>query len=145
MVLDSRLILFHTQPTSGRTRFLRFPHGLLAFEALPPDALWRAPGGDDAEVQATEVVRLHPAAPLRAAEERLGLSSGTLAAEGAFYAEVSTATGMIPVLLARFTTTDPPFAVAESLQGRFLTLTEVRGLLPLEMALLREAYEVILG
>ncbi|NTV97340.1 MAG: hypothetical protein HGA75_18320, partial [Thiobacillus sp.] len=32
---DLRLILAHKQRTSARVRFLRFPHGLCAFQPLP--------------------------------------------------------------------------------------------------------------
>jgi len=32
---DMRLLLAHKQKTSARVRFLRFPHGLCAFQALP--------------------------------------------------------------------------------------------------------------
>ena len=49
------------------------------------------------------------------------------------------------MLLARFTAIDPPFSAAEQLGGAFIDLTQARGLPPLELDLLRRAYEVILG
>lgn len=139
MLLDPRLILYHKQSTSGRTRFLRFDHGLLAFAPLPPEATPYRPDTP------TDVVRIHPAAPLRAAEAHLGLLPGALKAEGEFYAELDTPDGRLPILLAQFTTTDPPFAAAAALGGEFVAMTEARGLHPTELQLLREAYELILG
>jgi hypothetical protein len=51
----------------------------------------------------------------------------------------------VPVLLAGFTTIDPPFNAADSVGGRFVALTELRGLPASEMDLVRRAYTVILG
>lgn len=139
MVADVRLILFHKQSTSGRTRFLRFGSGLLAFDPLPALAALVEEGA------AASSVRPHPAAALRAAEERLGLAGGSLKAEAEFYAEIETPDGHLPVLLAAFTSIDPPFAAAAEVGGQFIALTEARGLHPLELDLARRAYETILG
>ncbi|HEY6898376.1 MAG TPA: hypothetical protein VI279_14040 [Rhodocyclaceae bacterium] len=139
MVADVRLILFHKQSTSGRTRFLRFGSGLLAFEPLPALSALVEEGA------AASSVRPHPAAALRAAEERLGLAGGSLKAEAEFYAEVETPAGAVPVLLAAFTSIDPPFDAAAQAGGQFIALTEARGLHPLELDLARRAYETILG
>lgn len=136
MSAAARLILFHTQATSGRTRFLRFATGLLAFEGLPAQAtLCTAPSP----------LRLHPAALLREAEQRLGLAGGGLEAETGFHAELVAAAGPLPVVLARFTAIDPPFAAAATVGAHFVSLTEVRGLPAVEMQLARLAYETILG
>lgn len=137
--LPPLLILYHKQSTSGRTRFLRLTPGLLAFAPLPLFSSLKE------ENEATSPVRPHPAAHLKAAEDRLGLNSGSLEAEAEFYAEIDTPEGPVPVLLARFTAMDPPFAAAEALGGKFITLTEARGLHPVELDLARRAYELILG
>lgn len=133
-----RLILFHKQRTSARTRFLMFPGSALAFEPLPAGA--RA-------LAATEEpeVRLHPAAHLRAAEDRLQMPAGSLEAVSDFHAEVETPGGMVTVLLAAFNSVDPPFAVAEAQGARFAAITEARGLPAVELDLLRRAYEVLIG
>lgn len=137
--LPPRLILYHKQSTSGRTRYLRLPTGILAFEPMPESAILRE------EDAARSTLRPHPAACLRDAERRLGLGAGSLEAEAEFYAEIDTPEGVLPVLLARFTATDPPFAQAETLEARFISLTEARGLHPIELDLARRAYELILG
>jgi len=49
------------------------------------------------------------------------------------------------VLLACFTTLDPPFAAVERRGGRFIPLTDTRDLPEVERLLLRRAYEHVLG
>jgi hypothetical protein len=110
-----RLILFHKQKTSARTRFLRFADTVLACGPLP------------------------------AAEERLALPVGSLEIVDDFQMDVDTADGAVPVLLAGFTSIDPPFAAAEAIGGRFVAITEARGLPAVELELLRQAYEVLIG
>ncbi|HZV55485.1 MAG TPA: hypothetical protein VFF82_11145 [Rhodocyclaceae bacterium] len=110
-----RLILFHKQKTSARTRFLRFPDTVLA------------------------------RGPLTVAEERMALPAGSLEVVADFRMDVDTVDGVVPVLLAGFTSIDPPFAAAEAIGGRFVAITEARGLPPVELALLRNAYEVLIG
>ena len=133
-----RLILIHKQKTSGRVRFLRLPGGMLAFAALPETASLR-------EEDYTSPVAPHPAALVRDAEEKLGLPAGSLEAEAEFQAWADTPGGDVPVLLAGFTTIDPPFEAAEGLGGKFIAITEARGLPEVELQLLRRAYEYALG
>ncbi|RTL54333.1 MAG: hypothetical protein EKK46_08285 [Rhodocyclaceae bacterium] len=137
--LPPRLILYHKQSTSGRLRYLRLPTGILAFEPMPTLSSLKEEGTASAKVLP------HPAACIRAAESHLKLPNGSLEAEAEFYAEIDTPEGVVPVLLGRFTTIDPPFAEAETLGGKFITLTEARGLHPIELDLARRAYELVLG
>jgi hypothetical protein len=138
-MLTPRLLLFHKQGTSARTRFLRFGDSLLAFAPLPAGALLRA------EDAALGTFLPHPAALLKTAEKKLGLPGGSLQVVPEFSATVDTPQGEVPVLLAGFTTMDPPFVAADSVGGRFVALTEMRGLPATEMDLVRRAYTVILG
>lgn len=135
---DLRLILVHKQKTSGRLRFLRLPHGTVAFTPLPPLS-------ELIEDAAPPQVVHHPAVFLRAAEEKLGLPAGSLAHEPEFLATVDTPDGRVALHLASFTTIDPPFDAAAALGGRFIAITEAAGGMPVEMDLLRRAYEVLLG
>lgn len=133
-----RLILAHKQKTSARLRFLRFTHGLMAFEALPElAAMLDAPPEPD--------VATHPGVNLRAAEARLGLAPGDLALEPEFHAAVDSPDGAIEIRLATFTDIDPPFAAIERLGARFIAITEARDASSVELALLRLAYQVLLG
>lgn len=110
-----RLILFHKQKTSARTRFLRFADTVLAVGPLP------------------------------SVEERMALPAGSLETVDDFRMHVDTADSAVPVLLAGFTSIAPPFAAAEAIGGRFVAITEARGLPPVELELLRHAYEVLIG
>jgi hypothetical protein len=139
MTFDTRLVLFHKQGTSARTRFLRFADSLLAFAPLPAGAVLRA------ETEAQGNVLPHPASLLKQAEERLGLPPGSLLVEPEFCALADTPQGEVQILLAGFTTIDPPFVAANDIGGRFIAITEARGLPPLELELARRAYTVILG
>ncbi len=134
---QSRLIMYHKQATSGRTRFVKMPHGgVSAFEPLPvPSQLM-----DEAQ----ESVVNHPARLVSDAEQQLGMASGSLEVDRDFQAWVDVAGGPIQVFLARFTTIDPPFAEIEQLGGQFINLTDGRGLVPTELELLRLAYESVM-
>lgn len=134
---DLRLLLAHKQKTSARVRFLCFPHGLTAFQALPAlSAVLEDPP--------ISTVELHPSLYLRAAEAQLGLETGGLALEAEFKAMVDTPNGLIQVRLATFTRIDPPFEIAERLDGKFIAITEARGRGPAELDLLRQAYTVLM-
>jgi hypothetical protein len=111
--LAPRLILYHKQATSARTRFVRFADSLLAFAALPPLSVV---GPEDA---AQSAVVPHPAPLLRQAEQRFGLGKDDLRAEADFYAEVHTPDGIVTVLLAEFTSIDPPFAAVTEAEPLF--------------------------
>lgn len=136
--MDSRVILYHKQSTSARTRFLKFNEGsVCAFGGLPKLA---------ALSQAKEhKMVVHPAAILKAIETRLGLASGTLRSEGEFHHVVDIPGDRVDVLLAEIQTIDPPFDLAEQADAAFIDLTQARGLPPVELELLRYAYELVLG
>lgn len=137
---NSRLIMFHKQNTSARTRFLLLDSGTVCgFLPLPPLVmLLEAPPGDDKVV-------CHPGALVHDAETRLGLPAGSLEVMGDFHARLDVPGGPVSVYLAAFTSEDPPFAAAEALGGRFIDLPEARMLPPAELQLLRLAYEYLLG
>jgi hypothetical protein len=138
MPADLRLILVHKQKTSGRLRFLRLPHGTVAFSPLPPlsDLMDNPPSPQ---------VEHHPAVFIQAAENKLGLPAGSLAYEPEFRATVDTPDGPVALHLASFTSIDPPFDEAAAVGGKFIAITEATGGMPVEMDLLRHAYEVLLG
>lgn len=135
-----RLIMYHKQSTSARTRFLRLSYGgVCAFSALPPDAVL-----DETQDRAARVVT-HPAAVLRDAEIRLGLVHGSLEAEPGFRCRIRLGEERTEVFLARFTGVDPPFETALAHGGDFIDLTQARRFAPIELELLRRSYERILG
>ncbi|MBV2092718.1 MAG: hypothetical protein KUF72_17710 [Candidatus Thiodiazotropha sp. (ex Ctena orbiculata)] len=135
--MDHRVILYHKQATSARTRFLKFENNTVcAFAPLP----------DLSTVVATRPDTVfHPKAILSDTEERLGLARDTLAFESEYRQTVQVPGGDIDILLANITTTDPPFVEVESSNAQFIDLTQARGLPDVELELLRSAYELILG
>jgi hypothetical protein len=134
-----RVILYHKQATSARTRFLRLDYGgACGFAPLPPGA--RLAGAEEAAEDSTAV-----AAAVSAAEGFLGLDSGGLELQPGLRMRLEAPEGDLWVVLARFRDTDPPFALAEAKGARFVALTEMRGLPSLELELLRQAYEWIMG
>lgn len=138
MSIQPRLILLHKQKTSGRVRFLCFSAGIIAFSPLPPLAALR-------DQDYSPKIQFHPTAVVREAEIHLGLPEGAIEPAAEFSAWVDTPEGDVPVLLAAFTTTDPPFSAAERTNSRFIAITESRQLSEIERNLLRRAYEHVLG
>lgn len=136
---DSRVILFHKQSTSARTRFVRFGHGgVCGPDPLPSGAV--PSGADSGAAPAT-----HPGRAVHRLAQEFGLPADGLEPVGEFRRYVSVAGGLIPIFLARFTAIDPPFVAIESAGSAFIDLTQARGLATLELELLRTAYELILG
>ena len=133
-----RVMLYHKQATSARTRFVKFDSG----SVLGFDPLARLAQVDDAKAGNT---RVHPASVLRETEQRLGLDANTLVAEPEFQHAIDVPGGVVQVLLAAISTMDPPFEAVEKAGGRFIDLTQARGLPPVEMEMLRHAYELVLG
>lgn len=140
MTLDAvpRLILLHKQKTSGRVRYLCLESGVVLFNPLPTLSALR-------DENFKPSLHIHPASLIREAETRLGLMQEDIEAEAEFCAWVDTPQGDVPVLLGLFTTLDPPFSAAASVQGRFIAITEARRLTPVEQELLRLTYEQVLG
>ncbi|MES9946120.1 hypothetical protein [Candidatus Thiodiazotropha sp. CDECU1] len=136
--MDYRVILYHKQATSARTRFLRLQNSSVClFDPIPmPAALL-----DRVESNTIN----HPASILQDAERRLDFPAGCLKAEGEYRHTVEVPGQTIQVILAAITTVDPPFAEAEKNGAGFIDLTQARGLPEIELQLLRCAYELVLG
>ncbi|MEZ5588892.1 MAG: hypothetical protein R3E46_17640 [Sedimenticolaceae bacterium] len=136
--MDFRAILFHKQATSARLRFLLFSYGsVCALEKLPvPAQVHETCSGSP---------RLHPASVLQQIACSIGLSAEKLRAEPAYRVEVEVAGALIQIVLIAIDSIDPPFEHAEQIGARFIDLTQARGLPPVELELLRRAYESVLG
>ncbi len=134
-----RVIMYHKQSTSARTLFLKLNNTVCAFDGLPTLSQLLEP-----EEVPSSTVELHPAMVIREAEQRLGMPTGCLEVEGEFRHYVDTPDFPIMILLARFTMIDPPRALVEPHNGKFIALTEARGLSRPELELLRIAYSIIM-
>lgn len=137
-MINFRVILYHKQATSARTRFVRFADNtVFAFGPVAKLSQLQEGGMDNTVV--------HPAAVMQKTEALLGLDSGCLKAESEFQHSVEVPGGNIHVLLANITTMDPPFEAVEQAGASFIDLTQARGLPQVELELLRHAYELVLG
>ncbi|MFN3988431.1 MAG: hypothetical protein ACK4KV_23390 [Rhodocyclaceae bacterium] len=122
------LILCHKQATSARLRFARFGDSVIAVR-LP------ATGG----------AIPHPGALLPSAASFSGIAPGDLRLDPDFEAPLLAPGGAVCVRLAEITTIDPPFDALQGANGRFITLTEIRGLPDTERDVLRLVYEHMIG
>lgn len=136
--MNHRVILYHKQATSARTRFLKFDSGsVLAFGPAPALAQLIDGPADNAV--------LHPSAVLNHVEKKLAFEPGTLKAEGEYQHRLEVPGDTIQIILAAIDTMDPPFQTAEQAGAAFIDLTQARGLPAVELELLRHAYELVLG
>lgn len=133
--LAPRLLCFHKQQTSARTRFLSYGASVLAPFPLPESGTLAEPGK----------VRPHPALALKALAARIGVPTEQLRPLADFEVDVATPAGTVPVLLIEIATLDPPFAGAEAMGARFIAFTEARGLPRVDLELMRRAYEILIG
>ena len=85
---------------------------------------------------------------LQVADDSLAITATDLEVELVARSEldnVEVPGGSVQILLAEITTIDPPFEAVEQQGARFIDLTQARGLPPVEMEMLRHAYELVLG
>jgi len=136
----ARVILYHKQATSARTRFLRFRHGgVCCPDGLPADAELHL------DAPALTAIVTHPAMRLRTAEAQLKLPRGDLESDAGFHCQMVSHGAVSDVFLAHFTAIDPPFEAAAAIGAAFIDLTQARGLPTAELSFLRLAYEHVLG
>ncbi len=137
-----RFILYHKQGTSARTRFLCFGGQSVLFPQPLPELSQRF---DETLPQPPQsVVEPHPAMLQQQLAAALGIGEAELALETEYEERADIPGEVVRIYLVRFTAIDPPFALAEHLDGRFIDLTQARGLPDTELLLLRRAYEVIM-
>ena len=134
----NRIILLHKQATSARVRFFVHAYGGICGFAELADPV------EVIEGEAGSVVTL-PRAVVAPAAVELGLDGNDLVGEADFVLSARSGGGTIAVHLARFTSIDPPFDLAERRGGRFVEMQSARTLPPNELTLLRAAYEAVMG
>lgn len=137
-----RVIMYHKAPTSARTCFLLQDEGVCLPGRLPKLAQL-VDSATPRHADPGNVVA-HPSPLLRHIAEWLDLPQEELELDEEFCEKVDVAGGPLTVYLVRFASIDPPFDAAERIDGRFIALTEGRGLPPAELDLLRRAYTVIM-
>lgn len=138
-----RVILYHKQATSARTLFLRHADGgVCAPKPLPP--LASILDEEDAPAGGSKLA-IHPASLALVLCRHLELPADSVEIDPDFSIRVDTPGRVLTAYLGRFKAIDPPRAAFAGRGGRFCALTELRGSAPVEMELLRRAYQAILG
>lgn len=138
-VLDSnRVILCHFDSYSTALLFARYGSGVLAPAPLPAAASAMPKPGDAGERHA-------PGAVLAALVTQYRLDPTQLNLDDDFQAWMSSDRGPIRIHLARFTTFDAPRQAIEPHGGVFKPISEMRGLPTIELNLLRQVFNLIMG
>lgn len=138
-ILDhNRVILCHFDSYSTALRFARYATGVLAPAPLPEAASVMPVPGDAGERHA-------PSAVLEALVAQYGLDPAPLRLDDGFQAWTSSDRGPIRIHLARFATLDAPHEAIEPLGGVFKPISEMRGVPMIELNLLRQVFNLIMG
>ncbi len=135
----NRVILCHFDSYSTALLFARYGNSVLAPEPLPE-------GACAMPEPPKEIGRLHdPGAALDALAARQGLDLAAMTLADDFQAWMTTADGPVRVHLARFTALDAPRATIERLGGIFKPISDMRGTPMIELNLMRQVFNLILG
>jgi hypothetical protein len=138
-ILDrNRVILCHFDSYSAALLFARYGNSVLAPSPLPEAASIMPQPGETGEEYA-------PATVLTALTTQYGLDAAQLKLEGCFQEWMWSAAGPTRVHLARFTSLDPPRAAMELHGGIFKPISQMRGTPMIELNLLRQAFNLIMG
>ena len=141
MAKQNRIIIFHKHPVSAKVRFLRQAYGgICGFDSLPKLSSIIE---DDAQSEQDNVVT-HPLQITHEAEKYLSLEKDSLQLENEYQQRVEVPDGVVSIYLAGIKGHDTPDQKLEENNTQLQLITEMRGLIPVEMLLLRRAYEVIM-
>jgi hypothetical protein len=134
----NRVILCHFDSYSTALLFARYGNSVLAPAPLPETATPMA-APSDAGAQHS------PDAVLDAVVTQWGLDPAQLSLNDGFQAWMSSDSGPMRIHLVRFTTIDAPRQAIEPLGGVFKPISEMRGLVMIELNLMREVFNLIMG
>ena len=138
-ILDSnRVILCHFDSYSTALVFARYGSSVLAPAPLP-EAARAMPEPGDADERHT------PGAVLDALAAQHVLDLTQLRLDDGFQAWMSSERGPIRIHLARYSTLDAPHQAIEPFGGVFKPISELRGIPMIELNLLRQVFNLIMG
>lgn len=135
----NRVILCHFDTYSTALVFARWDNRSLLWPAPLPE------GSTPCEAPANVPALNDPAPLLPAMVERLGVLPDELVAMPDFDAWLSTPEGPVRVHLMRFETFEAPAPVIGALGGVFKPISELRGSAMVELNLLRQVFNLIIG
>ncbi|MHB1144470.1 MAG: hypothetical protein ACYCZS_06165 [Thiobacillus sp.] len=134
----NRVILCHFDSYSAALLFARYGASVLAPAPLPESA-GDIPAPDKVGAQH------EPDAVLGALAAQHGLDPAQLKLDEGFQAWLSSDGGPIRIHLARFTTFEAPREAIEPLGGVFKPISEMRGMPMIELNLMRQVFNLIMG
>jgi hypothetical protein len=134
----NRVILCHFDSYSAALHFARYGDSILAPAPLPANAsAIDAPGA---------AAQHHSPGPIvDALAAQYGLDPAQLRLDDDFEAWLADDSGPVRVHLVRFTTFDAPHAAIEPMGGVFKPISQMRGMPPLELNLMRQVFNLIIG
>jgi hypothetical protein len=134
----NRVILSHFDNYSAALLFARFGQTLLLPEPLSASAVPRRAPSDTLPVHAGERV-------LEATITRYGLNAAEIVRMNGFDEWTQAEMSPIRIHLLRFTTFLPPVELIARHAGAFAPISSLRGSARIELALARQAFNLILG
>jgi hypothetical protein len=134
----NRVILCHFDSYSTALLFARYGASVLAPATLP-EGVSDIPAPDNVGAQHA------PGAVLDALAAQHGLDLAQLRLDDGFQAWLSSDGGPIRIHLARFTTFEAPREAIEPLGGVFKPISEMRGMPMIELNLMRQVFNLIMG
>ncbi len=138
---DTRVIILHKHPVSAKVRFLKQAYGgVCGFEPLPK----LAEVMDDAVSEKEDNVISHPKVICQETERFLGLEEDSLELEAEYFERVDVPNGVVNVYLVAIKGNDTPDEALAQKNTSLHLITEMRGLPPAEMELLRRAYVAVM-
>ena len=135
---SNHVILCHFDSYSTALVFARYGNSVLAPAPLPEAASIMPDSGDVTERHA-------PGAVLDALAAQYVLDLAPLRLDDSFQAWISSECGPIRIHLARYTTLDAPHPAIEALGAVFKPISELRGVPMIELNLLRQVFNLIMG
>ncbi len=134
----NRVILCHFDSYSTALLFARYGASVLAPSPLPDGASTMPVPGDAGPQYA-------PAAALNALTKQFGLDGEQLSLVDGFQEWMTSSEGPIRIHLACFTTFEAPRDAIEPHGGVFRPISQMRGTEMIELNLLRQAFNLIMG
>lgn len=134
----NRVILCHFDSYSCALNFARYGNSIIMPTPLPEGASAMPPAGEATELQT-------PSKVFDALIAKTGLNPAQLKLDADFEAWMSGDSGAIRIHLVRFTTPDIPRSAIEPLGGIFKSISEMRGMPMLELNLMRQVFNLIIG
>lgn len=130
-------IVYHKNPASALTQFVRFEYGsVVGLKKLPALSCLSEEYESQNSVDIDDMIA--------AVRDYFGLDEGSLCVDDEFSAAIEMPSMVCPVNLLRIKDIDPPFDKIESKGAKFIPLTAARGLPDFELLLLQKAYKAIM-